>query len=158
MSFVKHRSGVFQSWLQVYISVLKAETSKTQAAVILRESISDRKALSLHVADPSVDLVSTLKTDKCLLRRSSWSFDVRQKQCPLSEDLCVYTRMNYSLCHLGLLGGIRAVLPSSWVCGNEDRIVEDFGFTGGSGGFGFIIGFAASGGRGLDGGRGLVSV
>lgn len=67
--------------------------------------------------------------------------------------------MNYSLCHLGLLGGIRAALPaSSWVCGSEDRIAEDFGFTGGSGGFGFIIGFAVSGGSGLDGGSGLVSV
>lgn len=35
--------------------------------------------------------------------------------------------------------------------------MDGFDFTGGMGGFGFIVDLVVSGGRGLDGGRGLVS-
>lgn len=69
------------------------------------------KALSLIVADPPADPVASLKTEKSLLRGSQLLLSGQQQS--LLSDHHVYTRMSYSLCHLGRLGGIRAALPAS---------------------------------------------
>lgn len=47
--------------LQSFTGILKAYTSKTQTVVIFTEAIIYRRALSVIVADPSLDLVSTLQ-------------------------------------------------------------------------------------------------
>lgn len=74
--FVNQTLGPAQ--LQSCNSVLKADTSKTQAVVILFRQLTE-------------------------------------KICRLMLPILRWTLFQYdSWCHLGLLGGIRAALPTSW--------------------------------------------
>lgn len=65
-----------------------------------------REAPLLIGADPSLDLVSTVKNESL----EGLSVLLGGTTSPS----CVYTAPNGCCCHLGLLGGIRAALSASW--------------------------------------------
>lgn len=118
LPFVRQRLqiGRVNLKLQSFTGILKAYTSKTQTVVIFTEAIIYRRAPSVIVADPSLDLVSTLQKttvsweDFFVLPGGTMTVScVGGSQCLHHAGFFFH-----SLCHLGLLGGIRAVLPESW--------------------------------------------